>query len=230
MVVDLATACSCPYLSRTSAIKRLINDACVYLILYVYSKIIIGQWAFKAFACRRKSTNSQNREPPPPSSSPSCSLSGVELESPRNQQLQSNEPAAHLPGIGTIATSWVGHKGREQLMQRYSKDLETVRVSELQKELRNLASVCVNAFEKIQSTLPEATKAMILCKQHLPKARLSRDDSLSSAPLVDLWKETCSNSGNVAPADSVELATTVLGEKIVSTITEEHKEPPHVCF
>jgi hypothetical protein len=150
----------------------------------------------------------------------------VELESQNHRQLQDDDGPTHLPGIGTIATSWVGRKGQKQLVQSYSQSLETVRVSEVQKELRILASVCYEAFEKLQSTLPEATKAMILCRQYLPKARPSHDSS-ASTPLMELWKQT-SNSGNTEPEDCVKLATTVLGGNIVSTITEEQKEPPHV--
>jgi hypothetical protein len=42
-----------------------------------------------------------------------------------HKQLQDDDGPTYLPGIGTIATSWVGRKGQKQLVQSYSKLLET---------------------------------------------------------------------------------------------------------
>ena len=58
-------------------------------------------------------------------------------------------------------------------------------------------------------------------EQYVPKTKPPRD--ASSAPVVELWKSASSTSQNRAPEDRVDLAKSVLGEKIVSTITEEHK-------
>ncbi len=50
-----------------------------------------------------------------------------------------------------------------------------------------------------------------------------------SAPLAELWKGTCGTTQEgTDPEDNVELAREVLGDRIVSTITKEHKDPPHV--
>lgn len=160
----------------------------------------------------------------------SDSLSGVEMESPHIQLTNDKECSHEIPEIGVIATSWVGHTGRQQLIEDFTKSIVTPKVQDLKKELLMVASVCLKGFQSIETDddLPsDAQKAIDLCQQYVPKPKQRRIE----ASVSELWKENCNVvSQDAIPVDKVQLATTVLGEKIVGTITEKHKDPPHVSL
>ena len=179
------------------------------------------------FACTDRNTSQQSKsDDPHPPHSPPLSLSGVQLESTSVAQVQNAEGTPGIPGIGVISTSWVGYEGQQNILHDFAMEIDAVKSADLQKELRTLASVCLKAFQAVGTSLPEVQNAVVLCEQYVPKTKPSRD--ASSAPVVELWKSASSTSQNRAPEDRVDLAKSVLGEKIVSTITEEHKDPPHV--
>ncbi len=113
------------------------------------------------------------------------------------------------------------------------KETESVRVTDLKKELRLMASMCLKAFDKLEKeeTLkPEIQEAVSLCQQYVTKTKKKSMAVSRSAPLAELWKGTSGTTQGIDPEDNVELAREVLGDRIVSTITEEHKDPPHVSL
>lgn len=185
----------------------------------------LGDWVVKALASTTSIVTTSHQEI---EESPVCSLSGVEMESPHVKVIGSKESLHEIPGIGFIATSWIGHVGREQLFEKFSKEIVAPKIHDLKKELNMLASVCLKGFQSFEvlgnKLTPDAQKAVVLCEQYATKPKQRRIEAFT--PMSDLWKSTSSRSQE--PEDKVELATKVLGEKIVGTITEEHKDPPHV--
>ena len=72
----------------------------------------------------------------------------------------------------------------------------------------------------------EVKKAVDLCHSHLPQSSSSTQPSRSSR-ISTLWK-TQQEATSQAPVDKVNLASAVLGEQLVQTITQKHREPPDV--
>lgn len=154
------------------------------------------------------------------------SMSGVEIGSPHPFRAAQKENTFEIPGIGIISTQWIGHEGREKLMEQFAMDIETPKLSALKKELRTLASVCLKAFESfevVNISDPKVKQALDLCRSYVPKSSARHVDN----PISRVWKETTSIPHQL-PKDNIQLATQVLGENIVDMITEKRREPPDV--
>lgn len=96
----------------------------------------------KELACAppSHSTSSQHTDDP-------RSISGVEMESPHVRVVGDKECCYEIPGIGVIATSWIGRVGREQLFETFAKEIVSPKMEDMKKELHRLASVC---FERLK--------------------------------------------------------------------------------
>ena len=117
-----------------------------------------------------------------------------------------------IPGLGYLSTSWIGKRGQDELVETMKRHIEATKVTELKKELKTLASVCLQGLTS--GEMQDVKQAVNLCHQYVPKV-----------------KATPSNASTTLVADStdkIEHATEVLGEKIVAKITENHRDPPHV--
>lgn len=196
-------------------------------------------WVLKVLAQRKIGSHSQNQprlSPPEEQSlqmeqksetSTVCSMS-VETHAPRGGGC-----ALEIPGVGVVPTSWVGEKGRQNIWQNFVKDTDSAVVADLKKELRILSTTCLKAFDKFankeEHSLPDVQTAIKLCQQNAPKRKSSHQPA--TAPVAKMWKGACNSFDGVEPAeDKVKLARHVLGDTIVSTIREEHKDPPHVSI
>lgn len=71
---------------------------------------------------------------------------GVEIESPHVVMAAEKEQVYSIPGIGSISILWIGREGRDALMKSFVLEIETPRLADLKKELRTLASNCLNAL------------------------------------------------------------------------------------
>lgn len=99
----------------------------------------------------------------------------------------------------------------------------------LKKELQELATQCKKAFivaELQESAHPEIQKAIELCSSHLTHRAVNKGKA--PPPIAELWndQQSCSQTS----MDIKELATSVLGEELVTTFTEDKHQPPDVSF
>ena len=97
----------------------------------------------------------------------------------------------------------------------------------LKKELQELAAQCNKAFIVAglkESAHPEVRKALELCSSHLTCRATNKEKALP--PIAGLWKEQQSFSQTIE--DKKELATSVLGEDLVATLTEDKHQLPDV--
>ena len=157
---------------------------------------------------------------------PECSMSGVELESPHAVIAAEKESSFEIPGIGIISTQWIGREGRCKLIKQFMIEMETPRLSDLKKELRTLASVCLKAFESYaveNISKPDIKQAL---DRYVPKSSKAHEKRLDN-PISCVWKGA-SSQDQLLPIDNIELATHILGEHVVDTITEKKRDPPHV--
>ena len=75
---------------------------------------------------------------------------------------------------------------------------------------------------------PKIRKAVDLCSSYLPQTARCR--VTTSTSIATLWKEQQSGSELPGPVDKKELATSILGEKLVDTLTEKNQQPPDVSY
>lgn len=186
----------------------------------------LGELANTPVTSSRTQSNRQNQDT---DSIASC-MSGVELESPHAALASEKEQNFEIPGIGMLSTTWIGHSGRKSLLDTFKKSLETPTIVTLKKELKSLSSMCLKAFhsaDMVDNPNSDVEKAIELCRSYLPKSSSKLDKGFSS--VAQLWKEAAPMELNIE--DKVELASKVLGDKLVDTIIERYKEPPDVsCY
>lgn len=186
--------------------------------------MIIDEWEFKKLVSTGSgSCSPSNNELD--SCLSACSMSGVEIESPHVTLASEKNRSYEIPRIGIISTLWTGQEGRQALMNDYEMEIETPKITALKRELRELASTCLKALVDIQDTKPQVRQAIDMCRNYIPKS----SNRIIDNPISDLWKNKTSNSPK-SPTNSKELATQVLGEQIVNTITERNKDPPDVSY
>ena len=158
-------------------------------------------------------------------------MSGVEMESPHKLMATAQQFRCEIPGIGAVSTMWVGHKGVRDIRRKLAEEETTSKVKELSTELRVLAKECMTAFEVAglkNSDDPKIRKAVDLCSSYLPQTARCR--VTTSTSIATLWKEQQSGSELPGPVDKKELATSILGEKLVDTLTEKNQQPPDVSY
>lgn len=99
----------------------------------------------------------------------------------------------------------------------------------LKKELQQFAVQCNKAFIAAglqDSAHPEVRKALEICSSHMP-CRVVKKEKASPA-IAKLWKED--QSVKQTTVDTKQLATSVLGEDLVATLTEDKHQPPDVSL
>lgn len=128
-----------------------------------------------------------------------------------------------IPGLGFLSTSWVGKRGQDELVQTIRRRTDAIKVTELKKELKTLASVCLQGLTSGDAS--DIHQAVNLCHEYVPKVKSAQP---SKTIVAELWKNAASTSH--CAEDKVHHATAVLGEKIVAKITEAHRDPPHVSI
>ncbi len=153
-------------------------------------------------------------------------MSGIEIDSPHKVLSTSNEFPCILQGIGELRTLWIGQKGVQSIKRKVAEERSTDQVRSLSSDLKKLASTCHKAFEVaglINSEQEAVKDAVELCKLHLPQPKESKKQS---SAIAHLWKKPTEETHS--SKDPVKLATSVLGEKLVDTLTEKNREPPDV--
>jgi sulfite reductase alpha subunit-like flavoprotein len=123
--------------------------------------------------------------------------------------------STEVPGVGFVSTSWVGKRGQDELVEIMRKQTEVIKVSELKKELKTLAVVCLQGFA--------STDVERAVNQYAPSVKSTEK---ASTAVAELWRSSLSTS--CGTEDKVQHATEILGEKIVAKITEENRDTPHV--
>lgn len=155
--------------------------------------------------------------------------SGLEVMSPHKSVAIAQEEDESLPGIGFISTAWIGHLGKQDLLKKVRDETAKSVSKVLRSELRTLASTSLKAFSSIgmlDSDHDDVIAAVKLCKSYLSASRLPKATLTSAARA---WKESDQPPFSSNP-DKTQLATDVLGEQLVDTIKEKHRQPPHVSM
>lgn len=157
-------------------------------------------------------------------------MSGVEVDSPYKFLFESQEFPCDIQGIGEICTSWVGQQGVLEIKRTVSERKTAQEVKTLSSDIKKLASNCYRAFEKagLLNSEDEVIKGAVeLCQTHIQK--LPREGRKKPA-IASLWKQHTSTEAAHHTTDLEKHATTVLGDKLVDTLTEKHREPPDVSL
>ncbi len=158
-------------------------------------------------------------------------MSGVEAVSPHKSMATAHEYPLEIPDIGNVSTSWIGLKGVRDIKRMMEEKATQEQVKALKGELRLLAKECMKAFEVAgvsTSEEPQIKKAVDLCTAHLPQP--TRPRKTMSTAIATLWKDQAGPSTHPCSEDRKDLATSVLGEKLVGVLTEESKQPPDVSI
>ena len=150
-------------------------------------------------------------------------MSGVEIVS----RPVSAECPCNISGIGNICTSWVGQKGIGDIKKKIEDEQEESEVKAKSRELRVLATECLKAFESAglqSSEICQVRKAMDLCHSYAPRSSCTKP---ATSTIASLWKRQPLEN-EMSEQTTQSLAASVLGEKLVSTVTEEKQQPPDV--
>ncbi len=150
--------------------------------------------------------------------------------SPHKAMAVEQEFPCEIPGIGPLCTMWIGRKGVREIRRKLAEEEASSKVKELSTELRVLAKECMAAFEVAgmkTSDDPRVKRAVELCcSSYLPQT--SRLKATTSTAIATLWKQQPSDLDLPGPSDKRELATSILGEKLVDTLSERNQQPPEV--
>ena len=165
----------------------------------------------------------------PPADAMDSDMSGVEAVSPHKLMAAAHESPLEIPEIGNIATSWVGLKGVQDIKRLMEEKEGLAQAKALKSELRVLAKECLTAFEVAglkTSEEPQIQKAVSMCESYLPRSSSHR--TTTSSAIASLWREEAGPSTQPCYEDKEELASAVLGEKLVGVLTQKDKQPPDV--
>ena len=145
-------------------------------------------------------------------------VSGMVVESPHKTILTDKEFPCNISGVGQVCTSWIGKAGLMEMQNKIAETKVQQRGKSTACQLQELATECLKAFQVIdgpKSAEPQIQKAISLCMQH---ARTEKRTATSS--IASLWKSQESQDVQ-SGATPESIATKVLGESLVSTITEK---------
>ena len=114
------------------------------------------------------------------------------------------------------------HKKKDQ-------EEKKIAIAEKSQEIQMLAVTGLDAFEAVglSSEVPEVKKAIELCSSYTPLPTDKKTPETSSS-VATLWKEQACSSNIEQDIDSRAVAVSVLGEKLVSAVTQERQQPPDV--
>lgn len=156
-------------------------------------------------------------------------MSGVEVVSPHKLIAVAQENPLLIPGIGEVRTSWIGHKGVCEMKTRSTEERAEAEVKAVMMELRVLATECMKAFKAAgmeESDDPQVKKAVGLCSSYLPQTREQKQ--ATCVTIADLWKGEKIEPAVLPSQSKRDLASSLLGQKLVDTLTEEQRQPPDV--
>lgn len=156
-------------------------------------------------------------------------MSGVVVDSPYKVLFESQEFPFEIQGIGEIRTSWIGQQGVLEIKRTVSEQKTAQQVKTLSSDLKKLACNCHKAFEKagLLDSEDEVIKSAVeLCQAHLQK--LPQEGRKRTSAIASLWKQHTSTEEAHCSKDMAKHVTAVLGDKLVDTLTEKHREPPDV--
>lgn len=159
-------------------------------------------------------------------SSQESDVSGMEMESPYKSLAATKEFPCNIPGVGDIRTAWIGQHGVSEIQKQLEEKKKQNEEKTTTTQFKVLASECLKAFEVAgmkESDEPQVKKAIELCSSYVPKAI----EHSTSSSIAALWKES-SEMGAHRLQMPHSLATAVLGETLVATITEDKHKPPDV--
>ena len=156
-------------------------------------------------------------------------MSGIAVDSPYKVLFESQEFPCEIQGIGEIRTSWIGQQGVLQIKRTVSEQKIAQQVKTLSSDLKRLACNCHKAFEKagLLDSEDEVIKSAVeLCQTHLQK--LPQEGRKRTSSIASLWKQHTSTEAAHGSKDLEKHAAAVIGDKLVDTVTEKHREPPDV--
>ena len=100
----------------------------------------------------------------------------------------------------------------------------------MKKQLQELAAQCNQAFVAAglqDSAHPQVRKALELCSSYMTCSVANKEKA--SPAISNLWKDD-QQKINQTTMDTKQLATSVLGEDLVATLTEDKHQPPDVSL
>ena len=154
-------------------------------------------------------------------------VSGMVVESPHKTILTDKEFPCNISGVGQVCTSWIGKAGLIEMQNKIAETEVQQRGKNTACQLQELATECLKAFQVMdaqKSTDPQIQKTISLCMQH---ARLRPEKRTVTSSIASLWKGQGSQDVQ-SGATPESIATKVLGESLVSTITEIKRTAPDV--
>lgn len=163
-------------------------------------------------------------------SSGGSDVSGIVLESPQKTLISDKEFPCNISGIGDLCTSWIGKTGILEIQNKIAEQ-NNRQGKNTSRQLRTLATECFKAFEVLdgqKSADPQVKKAIALCMEHAP-AVPKQAIPTSTCTISSLWnapRHREISSGETPQS----MATVVLGENLVSTITEKKRTAPDVSL
>lgn len=153
-------------------------------------------------------------------------VSGMVVESPHKTILTEKEFPCNISGVGQVSTSWIGKTGLIEMQNKVAETEAQKRGKNTACQLQGLATECLKAFRVMdtqKSTDPQIQKAISLCMQYTHRT----EERTVTSSIASLWKGQ--GSQDMQPCATPEsIATKVLGESLVSTITEKKRTPPDV--
>ena len=160
------------------------------------------------------------------------SISGVEFESPHKLLSTAEEFPVEIAGVGELSTRWVGSKGVLSIRKQLVQEGATEQVKTLNAELKLMAQQCTEAFKVsglMESENTNVRRAIDLCASYLGVPQASKVPKTTSS-IATLWKQqVLDESEQSTSKNPSDLASSVLGEKLMDTLTEKNREPPDVC-
>ena len=161
-------------------------------------------------------------------------VSGMELESPHKSITVAQDFPVTIEGVGDLRTSWIGQRGVEEIKRTKRKEEDLTAAQTKATEMKVLATECLRAFQEAgleSSDIPQVKKAISMCCLYAPSHTGGISKPRATSSIHTLWNEKPGTSHEemeqtVAPQA---LATSVLGKKLVATVTQENRQPPDVC-
>lgn len=156
--------------------------------------------------------------------------SGIEiLSTPQKKKIHERDNPFEIEGVGFLSSTWMGQRGKRELVQEVHDESERSESQTLKRELRTFAKVCGNALGNLgahSSNDPQVKNAIELCDSYLS---LKKKKMSVSQKLNQLWKSgELSASQDEISTDPAQIASAVLGNSLVDAITEKDKQPPDV--
>lgn len=130
-----------------------------------------------------------------------------------------------------LSTSWIGRNGILDIQAKIVKQETVHQVKTLKKELNILAKECAKAFEVAglsENENPHVRRAITVCSSYVWSKPGFEQRSSKSSTIERLWKQQMTETDEANRTNPSNLASTILREKLVETLTEKKHQPPDV--